>query len=204
MASWRIEGEYAEVCNCDLLCPCLPTFGAAKPTYGDCRVAQLYEIRKGEFDGVKLDGLRFVMLALTPEAMSKGNWTFGLFVDERANDAQAKALSEIGTGNAGGPPGRWKLLTTKFMGVEKRPIEFEIDGINRRVKVPGLVEYEVAGVASRSKPGEPMCIDNVSHTAGTRLALGRAKSALFKAFGIDWTHTAGTANGHFTPFAWSN
>jgi hypothetical protein len=204
MPSWRIEGDYAEVCNCDFLCPCLPTLAMAKPTYGDCRVAQLYEIRKGNFDAVSLDGLRFVMVALTPEAMSKGNWTFGLFVDDRANDTQTKALSEIGTGNVGGPPARWKMLTTKFMGVEKRPIEFQKSGIDRRVSVPGLVEYEVAGIPSRSKPGEPMCIDNVSHTAGTRLALGHAKRALLKAFGIDWRHTAGTANGHFTEFAWSN
>lgn len=204
MASWHIEGEYAEVCNCDFLCPCLPTLAVAEPTYGDCRVAQLYEIRKGELDGVTLDGLRFVMVALTPEAMSKGNWTFGLFIDDRADAAQAKALSDIGCGHVGGPPGRWKLLTSTFMGVEQRRIEFEIDGINRRVKVPGLVEYEVAGIPSRSKPGEPMYIDNVSHTAGTRLALGHAKRAMLKAFGVDWTHTAGTANGHFTPFAWSN
>jgi len=71
MAEWRIEGDYAEVCNCDFLCPCLPTFAAAKPTYGDCRVAQLYDIRKGHFGDVTLDGLRFVMVALTPEAMNK-------------------------------------------------------------------------------------------------------------------------------------
>lgn len=204
MTSWRIEGDYAEVCNCDFLCPCLPTFAAAKPTYGDCRVAQLYDIRHGQYGNVTLDGLRFVMLALTPEAMSKGDWTFGLFVDDRADQAQIDALSQIGCGNQGGPPARWKQLTSHFMGVEKQTIEFEIDGLNRRVRVPGLVEYEVAGIASKSKPGEPMCIDNVSHTAGSRLALGHAKRALFKAFGIDWTHTAGTANGHFTAFAWSN
>jgi hypothetical protein len=204
MTSWRIEGDYAEVCNCDFLCPCLPTLAMAKPTYGDCRVAQLYEIREGSYGAISLDGLRFVMLALTPEAMSKGNWTFGLFVDDRANDEQTRALTEIGCGNVGGPPARWKTLTTKFMGVEKRKIEFQRSGIDRRVSVPDLVEYEVAGIPSRSKPGEPMCIDNVSHTAGTRLALGHARRALFNAFGIDWTHTAGTANGHFTEFAWSN
>lgn len=204
MTRWRIEGEYAEVCNCDFLCPCLPTFAAARPTYGDCRVAQLYEIRRGTYGDVTLDGLRFVMLALTPEAMSKGDWTFGLFVDDRADQAQTDALTQIGCGHDGGPPARWKQLTSHFMGVEKQPIEFEIDGLNRRVRVPGLVEYEVAGIASKSKPGEPMCIDNVSHTAGSRLALGHAKRALFKAFGIDWTHDAGTANGHFNAFAWAN
>ena len=204
MPSWRIEGDYAEVCNCDFLCPCLPTLAQARPTYGDCRVAQLYEIERGEYDGVKLDGLRFVMVALTPEAMSKGNWTFGLYIDERADAAQARALSEIGTGNVGGPPARWKSLTTKFMGVEKKPIEFQKTGLDRRVRVPGLVEYEIAGFPSMSKPGEPMCVDNVSHPAGTRLAMGRVKRALFKAFGIDWDHSAGTANGHFTRYSWAN
>jgi len=203
-AKWQIEGDYAEVCNCDFLCPCLPTHAAAEPTYGDCRVAQLYAVRRGRFDSVMLDGLSFVMLALTPGAMGKGGWTSGLIVDERAGAAEADALTRIGSGAEGGPPARWRALTTRFMGVERRPIRFESKGLERKVAAGELCEYEIAGIASLSRPGEALAIDNVGHPANTRLALGHARRARFNAFGIDWTHDAGRANGHFAPFSWAN
>ena len=35
---WRIEGEYFESCNCELLCPCLLTQAKVSPTEGHCDV----------------------------------------------------------------------------------------------------------------------------------------------------------------------
>jgi hypothetical protein len=32
--TWRIEGDYFESCNCDLLCPCLLSHAQARPTQG--------------------------------------------------------------------------------------------------------------------------------------------------------------------------
>ena len=39
MASWRIDGQYMETCNCSYLCPCITTHLTAKPTEGDCKAA---------------------------------------------------------------------------------------------------------------------------------------------------------------------
>ena len=39
MCAWKIEGDYAETCNCNLLCPCIATNMAATPTETDCKAA---------------------------------------------------------------------------------------------------------------------------------------------------------------------
>jgi hypothetical protein len=108
MAGWRVEGQYMETCNCTYLCPCISSNLVAQPTEGDCKVAVAMRIDKGEKDGVKLDGLSFIVLMHSPKAMAEGNITVGLIIDERATDKQAEAISAIATGAAGGPmaPGR--------------------------------------------------------------------------------------------------
>ncbi len=134
MAGWRVEGQYMETCNCSYLCPCLGSNLTARPTSGDCKAALAMRIDKGEKDGVKLDGLSFVVLMHSPAAMAEGNITIGLIVDERASDAQVAAISEIATGAAGGPMAALGPLVGRVAGTEKRPISFEVDGMTRRVK----------------------------------------------------------------------
>ena len=64
MAKWNISGEYMETCNCDFLCPCITSNLTARPTEGDCKAGVALRIDKGEMDGVKLDGLSFIVLRL--------------------------------------------------------------------------------------------------------------------------------------------
>jgi hypothetical protein len=68
MAAWRIEGQYMETCNCNYLCPCAPSNLTAQPTEGDCKAAIAMRIDKGEKDGVKLDGLSFIVVMHSPKA----------------------------------------------------------------------------------------------------------------------------------------
>ena len=66
MAGWRVEGQYMETCNCTYLCPCISSNLTARPTEGDCKAAIAMRIDKGEKDGVKLDGLSFIVLMHSP------------------------------------------------------------------------------------------------------------------------------------------
>jgi len=59
------------------------------------------KIDKGEKDGVKLDGLSFIVLMHSPKAMGEGNITVGLIIDARATEQQAEAITSIATGAAG-------------------------------------------------------------------------------------------------------
>ncbi len=201
---WRLEGEWFETCNCEYLCPCIITHMRARPTEGECIVAGVYHIEEGRFGALSLDGLSFVTVIRTPGPMAEGNWTVGAIVDERADDAQREALTAIVSGKAGGPPDRLNALMGEFAGVEFAPITFELEGLNRSVEVPGLLDQAVEAVASMAKPGEPIFLDNVAHPAGSRLALAKAARSHLDAFGLKWDDVSGDNNGHFTRFAWQN
>jgi hypothetical protein len=203
MAGWRVEGEYMETCNCRLLCPCITSNLAERPTEGDCKAALALRIDKGEKDGVRLDGLSFILMLHAPGAMGDGNMTVGLIVDERASDAQAEAIGAIATGQAGGPMAALAPLVGRVAGIEKRPIEFTLDGLTRRVRAGDLVDQACEGLPSATAPGQAIGIDNTAHPVNTRLALARATRSVMRAFGIEWNDSSGSRNGHFAPFAWS-
>lgn len=203
MAGWHIDGQYMETCNCSFICPCIGSNLTAEPTEGDCKAAFAMRIDKGEKDGVTLDGLKFIVLLHSPSAMADGNIKVGLIVDDGASDAQTQAIGEIASGAAGGPMAALAPLVGDNAGIEKRPITFEIDGFDRAVKAGELIDQAVAGVASVSKEGEPIYLDNTAHPVSPRLALARATQSHFHAFGIDWDDASGLRNGHFASFTWS-
>jgi hypothetical protein len=203
MAGWRVEGQYMETCNCTYLCPCIGSNLTAQPTEGDCKAAIAMRIDKGEKDGVKLDGLSFIVLMHSPKAMAEGNITVGLIIDERATDKQAEAISAIATGAAGGPMAALGPLVGRVAGVEKRPISFDMDGLKRTVKAGELIDQACEGVPGPARAGEPIYLDNTCHPVNPKLALAKATRSSMHAFGIDWDDSSGTRNGHFAPFAWA-
>jgi len=203
MAGWRVEGRYMETCNCTYLCPCISSNLTARPTEGDCKVAIAMQIDKGAKDGVKLDGLAFILLMHAPTAMAEGNITVGLIVDDRATDAQAEAIGAIATGAAGGPMAALGPLVGRVAGVEKRPIRFEEEGLKRSVKAGDLVDQACEGVPGPARAGEPIYLENTCHPVNSTLALAKATRSRMHAFGIDWDDTSGTRNGHYAPFAWA-
>jgi hypothetical protein len=202
MAGWRIAGEYMETCNCAFICPCISSNMAARPTEGNCKAAIAMRIDRGEKGSVSLNRISFIVLMYAPGPMDQGNIKVGLIVDEKANDDQVKAIGEIASGAAGGPMALLAPLVGSFAGIERRPIVFEVDGMNRSVKAGELVDQVITGVPSLSKEGEPIYLDNTAHPASARLALANATYSHFKAFGIEWKDTSGTRNGHFAPFSW--
>lgn len=203
MSSWQISGQYMETCNCAMLCPCITTNLAARPTEGDCKAAVAMRIDKGSKDGVALDGLAFIVMLHSPGAMGDGNITVGLIIDEGASEQQADAISAIATGAVGGPMAALGPLVGKMAGIERRPIEFQIDGLNRVVRAGDLVDQACEGLPSVSNPGEAIGVDNTAHPVNSRLSLAKATRSRFNVFGINWDDTTGTKNGHFAPFAWA-
>ena len=202
MAKWQIKGQYMETCNCNYLCPCGPSNLTAPPSEGDCKAAIAMRIDKGEKDGVKLDGLSFIVVMHAPKAMAEGNITVGLIVDELASDKQVEAITAIATGAAGGPMAALGPLVGRMAGVEKRPIQFDIDGMKYTVKAGDLIDQACEGIAG-GRSNEPLYLDNTVHPVNSRLGLGKATRSIFNAFGIKWKDTSGTRNGHFAPFAWT-
>ncbi len=201
---WQISGDYMESCNCDYLCPCVYTNPQGGATLDNCTAVLVFRINKGRSGQVSLDGLCFALLIRSGKVMGDGNWAFACVVDERADAAQRSALSAIVSGEAGGTPGMIRsALVSDFRGVAFKPIDFRMSGLTRSVSIPDVVSFEIEGVASRNRSGEPFYIDNTAHPANRRLALARAKRLCVRGFSLDIDIAGKGNNGHFAPFTWA-
>ncbi len=143
--AWQIQGQYYENCNCDFVCPCVPGQMMVKPTKGSCTFAMAFQIERGRFGDIPLDGLGFVVVAVTPEEMAKGNWSVGVVVDEQASAEQREAITGIASGAAGGPMAALAGLVGKFLGVESSPIVFQQDGASWSVNASSKIRLAGPG-----------------------------------------------------------
>src|SRR5258705_7437334 len=143
--SWNVKGQYYETCSCDFVCPCVPAQMAVRPSKGSCTFAMAFKVERGSYGTVPLDGLGFIVLGLTPEAMGKGNWSVGLIADERASAEQRDAITAIASGGGGGPMAALSGLIGKFLGVESAPITFDRNGVTWSVQASRFVDMAAEG-----------------------------------------------------------
>ena len=201
---WTMRGEYMESCNCDYLCPCIYTNPQGPATYDHCTAVMVFRIDEGSCGGISLAGLKFALVIRSGKVMADGGWIFAGVVDETADPAQRRALAAIVGGDAGGPPGFIRQnLVRDFRGVEFKPIDVAIEGFARRAEIADVASFDIEGVLSRNRGGEPYYIDNTGHPANRRLALARSKAIRVSGFGLDLDLVGQGNNGHFAPFAWS-
>src|SRR6184192_122789 len=101
---WQITGDYCETCSCLYVCSCTPSNLTLPPNRGDCTFALVFHVDRGQLGATSLDDLAVALVGHTPEGpMSAVDWTVGLIVDERADPAQRDALTQIFSGQVGGP-----------------------------------------------------------------------------------------------------
>ncbi len=201
--SWKIAGQYYETCSCDFVCPCLPGQMAVRPTHGSCTFAMGFQIERGVYGAMTLDGLGFIVLGFTPEAMGMGNWSVGIIADERASTEQRDAIAAIASGAAGGPMSALSGLVGKVLGIESAPIRFDRTGARWSVSASSFVEMAAEGATGiNPKATEPLYLDNTGHPAADRFALARASKSHVHALGLSWDDASGGNNGQYAPFSW--
>ncbi len=203
---WNITGEYLENCNCEVLCPCLlgPRNARggpmARPTEGHCDVPLVFQVRDGTYGLVGLADTHVGLSIYTPGPMGEGNWTVGLYLDERANPDQRAALEMIFNGQAGGPLARLAALTATRLPTRVVPIQFGKEGRRRWATIPGILDVEIEGIEGRDGKSETW-LDNVRHFVSDRLAAARATRSSYRDHGLTWNNTG--RNGHYASFEWS-
>ena len=85
-SSWKLEGDYFEGCNCDIVCPCV---FLGDPDEGNCHVTCAWHIQKGNYGNTDLSNLNVVAMFNTPGNMFTGpKWKAALYIDERATQQQ--------------------------------------------------------------------------------------------------------------------
>jgi hypothetical protein len=204
--AWHVAGDWFDVCKCTIPCPC--TFAQA-PSSGDCAGVLAYHIRRGHYGDVGLGGLNLLGVSEFTGNIWSGETkaSLGLFIDERASEAQRNALRLIWSGEAGGFPALFATLIGDMRGIEYAPIEFEIadDLAYWRAEIPGrvLARAEALG-GPMTPPGKRVQTLNApgSETGpGTVATWGTAIADSVDAFGFKW-EWAGRSSKHI-PFDWS-
>jgi len=148
---WKVSGDLEEACSCDAACPC---WFDSKPTKMTCGGGQVIFIEKGSYGDVPLDGLAFAFMGQSPEGKSMmesiGNWNFSyLYIDEKANPAQRKALEEVAkaTSPPAAPPERTKV---RYAAISRR-----VDGAEHIVTIGNYGSFSghlVSGGMGSSNP----------------------------------------------------
>lgn len=199
--NWRIEGEYFESCNCELLCPCLLTHARALPTEGHCDVVLGFRIDSGSYGKTDLSGLTAAQALTTPAEMAKGGGTMAVYVDSQANPEQRAALEAIFTGKAGGPPSLMAPMVANWLPTKTAQIEFSASGNTRKLSIAGISEVTVEGVVGRDGK-QVVWLDNVAHPFSGRLAAARGTDSHYKDHSLNFENSG--RNGHFSSIKWSN
>jgi hypothetical protein len=137
--SFTVQGDYFEVCNCDVSCNCIWLGEASNES---CDVLLAWHVATGDKDGVDLSGLNAVMAVHTSKRMTDGGWKVALYLDDRASSEQSAALGAVFSGGAGGHLAGLGPLIGEVVGVEPAAITFE--------KSDGSLHAEVAGSLSMS------------------------------------------------------
>lgn len=203
---WHVAGDWFDVCKCSIPCPC--TFAQA-PSTGDCDGVLAYHVRRGHYGDVGLDGLNLLGVGRFTGNIWSGETkaTMGFFIDERASEAQRRALWMIWGGQAGGFPAQFASLIGEMRGIEYVPIQFEIadDLAYWRAEIPGrVVARGEALTGPMTPPGARVQTLNApgSETGpGTVATWGTALADSVDAFGFTWDW-AGRSSKHI-PFDWS-
>jgi hypothetical protein len=207
---WHVVGDWFDNCSCAIACPC--TF-AQPPDNDFCESVLFWHVKQGHYGNVVLDDLAFVRIGRWDGDLWGGNVAgeFGVFIDERADDAQADALSAIIGGRAGGFPGSVSALFTggrKVIGSERANISFDITPNQSRwgVDIVGKVKaWAEALTGPTSNPGEYPRLANApgSETGpGPQLVTwGKSTVCKVEAFGFDFSWTVNSAK--HIPFDWT-
>jgi hypothetical protein len=206
-AQWRLTGDWFDVCRCRVPCGC--TF-AQPPDEEQCDGVLAWHIREGHYGDVRLDGLNVAAVGSFRGNIWAGDTklTMGMFIDERADEAQREALETIFAGHAGGWPAGFAELVGEQRGVERARIDIEIaDDLARwRVEVPGRVRGSAEALTGPTSPS-PDARVQVLNAPGAEVGPGQvatyatATEDEVDAFGFRWSWP-GRSSKHF-PFDWS-
>ena len=133
---WKIHAYFLDACNCDWGCPC--QFNA-KPTHGNCEGVAGYHILNGSYDNsVKLDGFNMALIASWPGPIHEGHGKASFYIDNRTDEEQFEALSNIITGKAGGGPfALYASTIEEFQEPKRASVKFQTKDIRSHVVVFG-------------------------------------------------------------------
>jgi hypothetical protein len=134
--AYELRGQFLEACDCSVMCPC---WFDESPDENECTGIVAWYVERGKIAGVDVSGLTTVSVSHHGGHRRGGHARVALFVDERADDKQQKALVKAFTGKLGGPLRELAQLTDEVTEVERAKIKFTSDGRSTKLAVGSKV-----------------------------------------------------------------
>ncbi|EKF17527.1 DUF1326 domain-containing protein [Nitratireductor pacificus] len=196
---WALKGELVLSCNCTVFCPCVLSLGNHPPTEGYCQTWAGFRIDKGHYGETDLSGLNLGLIMEIPGYMSRGNWTAGLFLDERASIYAEKAIGKIFSGKAGGTTALLSILVGQFLGIERAPVSYETEGKTRIFQIPKIIDGAITPIAGKDGEGDTV-ISNSQYWIAPEITVARSEKSRMRAFGRNWNFAGRSAE--ICPLDW--
>lgn len=182
---WALSGELILNCNCTVFCPCVVSLGEHPPTEGSCKAWLAVRIDDGHFNGTDLGGLNVAMFLDIPGSMGEGNWKAASYIDNRADDAQFKALEAIFSGNAKGTTGLFRLLVAEYYGSFPEEVIIRQEGEVRSVVVGRKIVGAVEPVGG-ADPEKQLQVTNTKYWMGADITVAKSLKGKVRDFGRVW------------------
>ena len=196
---WQIQGSYFETCNCETACPCV---WLQSPSEGNCKLLVAWHITSGYFDKLALTNLNVALACYAPGDMTKGNWQAALYIDERADDVQFDAITQIYSGQQGGHLAILMGFVSEVLGIKKVKIDFQEDGNKRFMNIPGIAQAEIESIqgitgAESKISNPPLCVVS-SHPS----IVAKSSQYQYQDFDKNWQFS--DRNGYYSPFIYQS
>lgn len=197
--NWSVSGDYFDTCNCKAACPCV---FLSPPTDGECTALVAWHIERGSYGDVKLDGLNVALAVHAPGVMAATKWKAAVYLDDRCDEKQQDALTQIFSGQAGGHPATLASFVGEIVGMSKLPIEFRREGKGRSLKLGNVGSMNSQPLEGQG--GAEVTVNNhpFAVSPGQTHVVAVTGELKLKDAGFDWTQQ-GTAS-YIAPFAYSN
>jgi hypothetical protein len=187
-AAYQIQGEEAEGCECDSVCPCV---WEKDVTFQDCRSVLVWHVQKGSHGATDLGGRTFALALLHSGrnvVQAMGHWEGTIYVDDRASEEQKKAIVAICSS-------RWGKAFSK-VDVKSAPIEFRKEGDRRTALVGQIAVLKISGI--KGSDGKVPSIENPPFAIIPKLYCAKAETHTFDDGTTKWDFSG--RNGFYGPF----
>ncbi|MCI0595036.1 MAG: DUF1326 domain-containing protein [candidate division Zixibacteria bacterium] len=176
--TWSFDAKIIEACSCRLMCSC---YFNASPDKHFCQFNNAYNVISGNYGGTKLNGIKFWVSGDLGENFGDGTaeWmavTFDPATTQEQMDAIPKILAEI------------YPIKAEILGVEKKPISWEIKGDKATAKIGDGTDGMVELAAFKDKSGKTSVINNLTYfgaKSNKGFALHKSKHH-FKGYGKEY------------------
>jgi hypothetical protein len=198
-AAWSLEGKMISADSCGPDCHCII---GGPPDGGLCKFLALCQADNGQYEGVRLDGVKFGLageFALKVVGQPIKHTFVAYYIDSGASADQKEALRKLFTGPsfaAQGQAAEVKEVAINFENLDA----FGQVGKKVSATVGELGKVEVTPIPGGTDPTKPLAVDNEAEPGLKWTALGKTSNSFYHSAGKDYKFEGTSGESH--RFAW--